>query len=55
MKMFSPKFGTEDWDIVRREGLENFVKELYSRTCCFHEVEQRTKKGFLRTSEFGYG
>ena len=21
-----PKFGTEDWDIVRREGLENFVR-----------------------------
>lgn len=24
-----PKFGTEDWDKVRMQGLENFVKELY--------------------------
>ena len=50
-----PKFGTEDWDIVRREGLEIRKGTIRSRTCCFHEVEQRTKKSFLRTSKFGDG
>lgn len=43
-----PKFGTEDWDIVRREGLENFVKELYEvEPAVFMKLNKEQKRVFL--------
>ena len=43
-----PKFGTEDWDIVRREGLESFVKELYEvEPAVFMKLNKEQKRVFL--------
>ena len=43
-----PKFGTEDWDIVRKEGLENFVKELYEvEPAVFMKLNKEQKRVFL--------
>lgn len=43
-----PKFGTEDWDKVRMQGLENFVKELYEvEPAVFMKLNKEQKRVFL--------
>ena len=43
-----PKFGNELWDVARKEGLENLVKELYEvDPAVFMKLNKEQKKIFL--------
>lgn len=43
-----PSFGANDWDIIRRENLEAFVKELYEvEPAVFMKLNKEQKKVFL--------